>query len=112
MVLKRHHCVVSISNQLASPFETRPRHFLEPLIQHIVQINVCEQRRDHAALGRTIGRAMDDPDFIAESRRLCRELKRQLPQIHAPSSEATFKTEAGVTVTAKIPSKLAAVVGS
>lgn len=55
---------------------------------------------------------MDEPDFIAESRRLCRDLEQRLPRIHAPSSEATFKTEAGVTVTAKIPSKLAAVGGS
>lgn len=55
---------------------------------------------------------MDEPDLIAESRRLCRDLEQRLPRIHAPSSEATFKTEAGITVTAKIPSKLAAVGGS
>lgn len=55
---------------------------------------------------------MDEPDLIAESRRLCRDLEQQLPRIHAPSSEATFETGAGITVTAKIPSKLAAVVGS
>ncbi len=55
---------------------------------------------------------MDEPDFIAESRRLCHDLEQQLPRIHTPSSEATFTTAAGNSVTAIIPSKLAAVTGS
>jgi hypothetical protein len=55
---------------------------------------------------------MDEPDLIAESRRLCRDLEQQLPRVRAPSSEATFTTASGNSVTAKMPSKLAAVTGS
>jgi hypothetical protein len=33
---------------LAPPFKPRSRHVLEPFIQHIVQVNVCEQWRDCA----------------------------------------------------------------
>jgi hypothetical protein len=55
---------------------------------------------------------MNEPDYIAESKRLSRDLKRQLPLIHAPSTEATFNTASGQSVTAKIPSKLAAVTGT
>lgn len=55
---------------------------------------------------------MDEPDLIAESRRLCRDLEQYLPLIHTPLSEATFTTASGNSVTAKIPSKLAAVIGS
>jgi hypothetical protein len=59
-----------------------------------------------------MGHAMDEPDLIAESRRLCRDLEQRLPRIHIPHPDATSTTASGVTVTAKIPSKLAAVIGS
>jgi hypothetical protein len=55
---------------------------------------------------------MDEPDLIAESRRLCFDLEQQLPRIYIPSSEATFRTASGKSVTVKIPSKLTAVTGS
>lgn len=59
-----------------------------------------------------MGDPKDEPDFLVESRRLCGELEQKLPHIHAPSSEATFLTASGKSVTAKVPSKLAAVTGS
>src|ERR1700721_782871 len=52
MVLKGHHRVVSVSNQLAPPFESRSCHFLEPLVQHIVQVDVRERWGDNATLVR------------------------------------------------------------
>jgi hypothetical protein len=54
---------------------------------------------------------MDEPDLIAESRRLCRELERQLSGIHVLSSTA-FLTASGESVTAKLPTKVAAVAGA
>jgi len=55
---------------------------------------------------------MDELDLIAESRRLCQELKRQLPDIHVPSLSASFVTASGASVTAKLPTKVAAVAGA
>ena len=55
---------------------------------------------------------MDEPDLIAESRRLCCDLEQLLPRIYVPSSEATFKPASGKSVTSKIPTKLKAVTGS
>lgn len=43
MVLEGDHRVISVSDQLASPLESRSRHLLEPFIQHVVQIDVCER---------------------------------------------------------------------
>ncbi len=54
----------------------------------------------------------NEPDLIAESRRLCGELERALSHVHAPSSDATFTAASGRSITVKIPSKLAAVEGS
>jgi hypothetical protein len=56
VVLERHHKVIGKPHQ-----STRSRHAgshlgLEPLIQHMVQENVCEQRRDDAALRGAFGR--------------------------------------------------------
>ena len=59
-----------------------------------------------------MGHSIGEPDFIAESRRLCRDLEQQLPRIQAPSSEATFTTVSGKLITVKIPTKLTAVTGS
>src|SRR5258708_6088918 len=39
-----------------SPLEPWPHLRLEPFIQHIVQVDVREQRRDYASLGRAFGR--------------------------------------------------------
>jgi hypothetical protein len=55
---------------------------------------------------------VDEPDLIAESRRLCSILERELPTFHFPADEATFQTKSGRLVTAKIPSKLEAVAES
>jgi hypothetical protein len=55
---------------------------------------------------------IDEPDLIAESRRLCHDLELQLPYLHAPSSDAIFTTASGRSVTVKTPLKLAAVAGS
>lgn len=55
---------------------------------------------------------MNEPDLIAKSRRLCRDLEQHLPRVHAPASDATFRTGSGESVTAKLPSKLVAVTGS
>lgn len=55
---------------------------------------------------------MNEPDLIAESRRLCQELERQLPDIHVPSISASFVAPSGASVTAKLPTKVAAVVGA
>jgi hypothetical protein len=52
VVLKGNHCIIGISNQQASATEPRSHHALEPFVQHMVQVNVREQWRDHAALGR------------------------------------------------------------
>ncbi len=53
-----------------------------------------------------------EPDLIAESQRLCRELEQALSHIHAPSTDATFTAVSGRSITVKIPTKLAAVEGS
>jgi hypothetical protein len=63
VVLKGHHSVISIADQLAPPSESRSRHPLEPLVQHVVQVNVREQRRDHTPLGRSSSRAAQDALF-------------------------------------------------
>jgi len=63
MVLERHHGVVGMANQLASAFEPRTHHRLEPFIQHVVQVDVGEQRRDHAALRRSASRAAEHALF-------------------------------------------------
>ena len=55
---------------------------------------------------------MNDPDLLAESRRLCANLLERLPHLHTPSTNAAFKTPKGKFVTVKIPTKLAAVAGS
>ena len=47
-VLAGHHRVISIANQLASAFQPRARHRLEPVIQHVVQVDIREQWRKHA----------------------------------------------------------------
>ena len=47
-VLKGYHRVVSIANQLAPAFQLRLCRHLEPFIQHVVQVDVREQRRDHS----------------------------------------------------------------
>ncbi|MCP1737483.1 hypothetical protein M2209_008894 [Bradyrhizobium elkanii] len=46
VVLEGNHRVISVSGQLASTFEPRSRHLLEPFIQHVVQVDVCKQWRD------------------------------------------------------------------
>lgn len=51
VVLKGDHRIISVSDQLAPFLESRSRHLLEPFIQHVVQIDICKQWRDHAALG-------------------------------------------------------------
>ncbi len=48
---------VGESHQLAVAAQARPRLFLEPLVQHMVQENVGENWRDHP----TLGRASDRP---------------------------------------------------
>jgi len=55
---------------------------------------------------------MSEPNLIEESRRLCEALEKVLPSIHVPAPEATFVTPAGTSVTVKLSSELAAVVGS
>ena len=42
--------VIGESHQLAPSVEARLRHVLEPLVQHMVQVDVREHRRDHPAL--------------------------------------------------------------
>ena len=39
--------IVGESHKLAVSAQARPRHFLEPIIQHVVQEDVGEHRRDH-----------------------------------------------------------------
>jgi hypothetical protein len=46
MVLKGHHGVIGVADQLTLPFEARPHRRLEPHIQHIMQVEVREQRRN------------------------------------------------------------------
>lgn len=55
---------------------------------------------------------LDTTDFIIESKRLCGELEKILPLEHLPSQAAIFQNNEGELITAKIPSKLAGVVGS
>jgi hypothetical protein len=55
---------------------------------------------------------MNEPDLIAESRRLCHALESFLPTFHLPSVDATFLTSQGLWITVKLPSKLVTVVGS
>jgi hypothetical protein len=43
--------------------EPRSHHALEPFVQHMVQVNVREQWRDHAALGRSASRPAQDALF-------------------------------------------------
>src|SRR5208337_1959077 len=47
----------------AFPFEARPHLGLEPFVQHIVQEDVREARRDHAPLRGTLGRAAQETVF-------------------------------------------------
>ena len=42
--------VIGESHQLAPSLEARFRHALEPLVQHMVQVDVRKHRRDHPAL--------------------------------------------------------------
>ena len=60
MVLEGNHRIISISNQQASATEPRSHHALEPFIQHVVQVNIREQRRDHAALRRSASRPVQN----------------------------------------------------
>ena len=55
VILERHHGVVSVTYQNASPLQTRSHHGLKPFIQHVVKINVREQWRDYAALRGSFG---------------------------------------------------------
>src|ERR1700679_2447722 len=55
-VLERHHKIVGISDKGTSPLEPWPHLRLEPFIQHIVQVDVRKQRRDHTSLRRAFGR--------------------------------------------------------
>ncbi len=54
----------------------------------------------------------DVPDFIAETKRLCAELSRRLPQEYRPQPEHSLTTISGRFITSKMPSKLMAVVGA
>src|SRR6266478_5757978 len=49
---KTHDKVVRITYQEGATLETRLHHFLEPHVQHIVQVNVGQERRDHSPLRR------------------------------------------------------------
>ena len=55
--------IVGESHQLAVSAQARPRHFLEPLIQHVVQEDVGEHRRDYPALGSAGDRPVHGPLF-------------------------------------------------
>ena len=63
MVPKGDHRILGVSNQLAAAPVPRSHHTLEPFVQHIVQVDVREQWRDHAALGRPTSRAAQDTSF-------------------------------------------------
>ena len=51
-VLERHYKIIGIPDKGTSPLEPRPHLCFESFIQHMVQIDVREQRRDHTSLGR------------------------------------------------------------
>ena len=55
-VLERHHKIIGIPDKGTSPLESWPHLGFEPFIQHMVQINVREQWRDHAPLRRAFRR--------------------------------------------------------
>jgi len=46
--LERHHAVIGVPHEDTVPLQTRPHVLLEPFIQHMVQVNVCERWRDHS----------------------------------------------------------------
>ena len=48
--LERQHAVIGVPNEDAVPLEAGPHVPLEPFIQHMVQVDVCEQRRDDSTL--------------------------------------------------------------
>ena len=79
VVLERHHKVIGKPNQ-----GTRSRHagshlLLEPFIQHMVQEDVREHRRDHAALWGAFGRQSQEPVF---------QNSRFQPLVDHPSNDA------------------------
>src|SRR5271165_6718495 len=61
--LERHHAVIGVPHEDAVPFEAHAHVPLEPFIQHVVQVDVCEQRRDDAALRSALGRALKETVF-------------------------------------------------
>jgi hypothetical protein len=63
MVLEGDHGVIGVADQLTPPFPARPHRRLEPHIQHVMQIEVREQRRDHPALGRATSRSVENALF-------------------------------------------------
>ena len=55
--------VVGESHQPAVSAQARPRHFLEPLVQHMVQEDVGKHRRDYPTLGSAGDRPVHDSLF-------------------------------------------------
>ncbi len=53
--LERQHAVIGVPNEDAVPLEAGPHVPLEPFIQHMVQVDVCEQRRDDSTLRGALG---------------------------------------------------------
>src|SRR5271165_2313290 len=61
--LERHYAVIGVPHEDAVPFEAHSYVPLEPFIQHMVQVDVCEQRRDDATLRGALGRALKESVF-------------------------------------------------
>src|SRR6202158_5212130 len=54
--LECHHAIIGVPHEDAVPLEAWPHVLLEPVIQHMVQVNVCEQGRYDATLWGAFGR--------------------------------------------------------
>jgi hypothetical protein len=62
-ILEGRNRVVGVPHQEAVPLQARLGRLREPSIQHVVQVDVREERRDDPALGRAAGRAAQGTRF-------------------------------------------------
>src|SRR5215469_1973394 len=62
-IVERHQRVVGIPDEGALPSETRSHLILEPLVQHMMQEDVREARRDYTPLRGALGRVAQETIF-------------------------------------------------
>src|SRR6516165_8572882 len=61
--LERHHAVIGVPHEEAVPLEAWSHVPLDPFIQHMMQVDVCEQGRNDATLRGALGRVLKETVF-------------------------------------------------